>query len=319
MLAFARRQELKPEPVDLSRLVRDMTDLLQRSIGPSVRIETRFPPGLPPALVDAHQLELALLNLVVNARDAMPEGGTVTIAARAGEGEPGEAGPMLCLSVTDTGTGMDAATLARAQEPFFTTKGVGKGTGLGLSMVHGLAAQSHGRLVLLSRPGAGTTAEIWLPVAAPSAAGAGTEALPARRPAASHALTSQVVLIVDDDPLVLENSAAMLEDLGHRVIEARSGPEALELMRRARTLDLVLTDHAMPEMTGLQLAARIAAERPGLKVILATGYADLGPDEAASLPRLAKPYDQAALARMIEAVLRGTAGDGTVVPFPRSA
>ena len=122
MLAFARRQELKPEPVDLSRLVRDMTDLLQRSIGPSVRIETRFPPGLPPALVDAHQLELALLNLVVNARDAMPEGGTVTIAARAGEGEPGEAGPMLCLSVTDTGTGMTPEVMEKIFEPFFTTK-----------------------------------------------------------------------------------------------------------------------------------------------------------------------------------------------------
>ncbi|AWN48149.1 sensor histidine kinase [Methylobacterium terrae] len=322
MLAFARRQELKPEAIDLAHLVREMTDLLQRSIGPGVRIETRFPSGLPPALVDAHQLELALLNLVVNARDAMPEGGTVAIAGRLEEpGAAGEARPMLCLSVTDTGTGMDAATLARAQEPFFTTKGVGKGTGLGLSMVHGLAAQSHGRLVLRSRPGAGTTAEVWLPVAAREAGPAPEEA-PARRPPAARGLPSQVVLVVDDDPLVLENSAAMLEDLGHRVIEARSGQEALELMRRARTLDLVLTDHAMPEMTGLQLAARIEAERPGLRVILATGYADLAPDEAARLPRLAKPYDQATLARMIETVMRGAEDapdEPVVVPFPRSA
>ncbi|MET7245242.1 MHYT domain-containing protein [Methylobacterium sp. EM32] len=324
MLAFARRQDLKPAAVDLARLVRDMTDLLQRSIGPGVRIETRFPVGLPPALVDAHQLELALLNLVVNARDAMPEGGTVTVAARLEPGD-GAGDSMLSLAVTDTGTGMDEATLARAQEPFFTTKGVGRGTGLGLSMVHGLAAQSHGRLVLRSRPGAGTTAEIWLPVAAPGIAAVPDEA-PARR-AFPRSVAPQVVLVVDDDPLVLENSAAMLEDLGHRVIEARSGQEALELMRRARTLDLVLTDHAMPEMTGLQLAARIAAERPGLKVILATGYADFagsaeaGPDEAARLPRLAKPYDQATLARMIEAVVRGNAGaaDDTVVPFPKSA
>ncbi|TGE02616.1 MHYT domain-containing protein [Methylobacterium nonmethylotrophicum] len=325
MLAFARRQELKPEPVELNRLVRDMGDLLQRSIGPGMRIETRFPTGLPPALVDAHQLELALLNLVVNARDAMPEGGTITVAGRLAE----DAAPMLCLSVTDTGTGMDEATLARAQEPFFTTKGVGKGTGLGLSMVHGLAAQSHGRLVLRSRPGAGTTAEIWLPVAAreapgqatahgPEAVAPGPEEAPPRRPAA-RGLPSQVVLVVDDDPLVLENTAAMLEDLGHRVIEARSGQEALELMRRARTLDLVLTDHAMPEMTGLQLATRVGAERPGLKVILATGYADLAPDDAARLPRLAKPYDQATLARMIEAVMRGAEDEGVVVPFPKSA
>ncbi len=328
MLAFARRQELKPEAIDLAHLVRDMTDLLQRSIGPAIRIETRFPVGLPPALVDAHQLELALLNLVVNARDAMPEGGTVAIAARldqeapAGEGGTLPGSAMLCLSVADTGTGMDEATLARAQEPFFTTKGVGRGTGLGLSMVHGLAAQSHGRLVLRSRPGAGTTAEIWLPVAAPEAASAaGPEDAPSRGVPA-RPVPSQVVLVVDDDPLVLENTAAMLEDLGHRVIEARSGREALDLMRRARTLDLVLTDHAMPEMTGLQLAARLSAERPGLRLILATGYADLGPDEAAGLPRLAKPYDQAALARMIEAVVRGTqagADDDTVVPFPKSA
>ncbi|QRE75695.1 MHYT domain-containing protein [Methylobacterium aquaticum] len=319
MLAFARRQELKPEAVDLAHLVRDMTDLLQRSIGPAVRIETRFPAGLPPALVDAHQLELALLNLVVNARDAMPEGGTVTIAARTGEA--GAGGPELCLSVADTGTGMDEATLARAQEPFFTTKGVGRGTGLGLSMVHGLAAQSQGRLSLRSRPGAGTTAEIWLPVAAPDSAMPVPVEAPTRR-APARPVPAQVVLVVDDDPLVLENTAAMLEDLGHRVIEARSGREALDLMRRARTLDLVLTDHAMPEMTGLQLAARLAAERPGLRLILATGYADLGPDEAAGLPRLAKPYDQATLARMIEVVVRGIeAGpdDDTVVPFPKSA
>ncbi|TNC10269.1 PAS domain S-box protein [Methylobacterium terricola] len=328
MLAFARRQELRPEAIDLARLVRDMADLLQRSTGPGMRIETRFSPSLPRALVDAHQLELALLNLVVNARDAMPEGGTIVVAGRLEqqgdrEGEGGTA--MLCLSVTDTGTGMDEATLARAQEPFFTTKGVGKGTGLGLSMVHGLAAQSQGRLVLRSRPGSGTTAEIWLPVAA--AAGLVADA-PAWRGLASPGAAipvsvSRVVLVVDDDPLVLENSAAMLEDLGHRVIEARSGPEALDLMRRARTLDLVLTDHAMPGMTGLQLAARVTAERPGLKVILATGYADLSPDDAIELPRLAKPYDQATLARMIEAVMRGAAheaaGSGKVVPFPKSA
>ncbi|MBK3395185.1 MULTISPECIES: MHYT domain-containing protein [Methylobacterium] len=329
MLAFARRQELRPEPVDLARLVRGMADLLQRSIGPEIRIETRFPLRLPPALVDAHQLELALLNLVVNARDAMPGGGTVTIAARAGEDEgaeregagPDEAGTMLCLSVADTGTGMDEAVLARAQEPFFTTKGVGKGTGLGLSMVHGLAAQSHGRLALRSRPGSGTTAEIWLPVAAQAVAEPSPRSVAGPRvPPSQTLLTSQVVLVVDDDPLVLENSAAMLEDLGHRVIEARSGREALALMRRARTLDLVLTDHAMPEMTGVELAARILAERPGLKVILATGYADLGSGEGAQLPRLAKPYDQAALARMIETVMRGAEpGDDTVVPFPRSA
>ncbi|GJD51556.1 Sensor histidine kinase RcsC [Methylobacterium crusticola] len=320
MLAFARRQELTPEAVDLPSLVRGMTDLLQRSIGPGVRIETRFPLGLPPALVDAHQLELALLNLVVNARDAMPEGGAIAVAAREGAG--GEAGcglpqdRFVCLSVTDSGCGMDEATLAKAQEPFFTTKGVGKGTGLGLPMVQGLAAQSRGRLVLRSRRDAGTTAEIWLPVAE---AGAIREEGPPRRPAAARALPSLIVLVVDDDPLVLENTAAMLEDLGHRVIEARSGQEALELLRRARTLDLVVTDQAMPEMTGAQLAERIAAERPGQRVILATGYAELAGGTAPALPRLSKPFDQAALAEMIAEVMRGPASDDTVVAFPKSA
>jgi signal transduction histidine kinase len=159
MLAFARRQDLKPQPVEVPDLVRGMADLLQRSIGPTIRIETRFPLHLPRALVDGHQLELALLNLVVNARDAMPDGGTITISAR----EEGQAG-FICLSVADTGEGMDEATLAHASEPFFTTKGTGKGTGLGLSMVHGLAEQSGGALALKSQKGEGTTAEIWLPI-----------------------------------------------------------------------------------------------------------------------------------------------------------
>jgi PAS domain S-box-containing protein len=168
MLAFARRQDLRPEPVDVPDLVRGMTDLLQRSIGPMVRIETRFPLGLSLAQVDANQLELALLNLVVNARDAMPDGGTITIAGQEqtiGSNHISGLAPgrYVCLSVSDTGQGMDEVTLARAMEPFFTTKGVGKGTGMGLSMVHGLAAQSGGRLVLTSRKGEGTTAEVWLP------------------------------------------------------------------------------------------------------------------------------------------------------------
>jgi PAS domain S-box-containing protein len=162
MLAFARRQDLDVEPVDLRDLVQSMSDLLQRSIGSAVQIETRFPMRLDRVLVDTNQLELALLNLVVNARDAMPDGGMITISARAA---PAGAGDFVCLCVTDTGQGMDEETLARAVEPFFTTKGVGKGTGLGLSMVHGLAEQSGGRLVLTSQKGQGTTAELWLPIA----------------------------------------------------------------------------------------------------------------------------------------------------------
>src|SRR3982750_4597973 len=205
LLAFARRQDLKTEPVDVPGLVREMADLLQRSIGPAVQIETHFPLRLAPALVDANQLELALLNLVVNARDAMPEGGSISIAARekvvgsdASGGLP--PGHYVCLSVTDTGEGMDEATLARAVEPFFTTKGVGKGTGLGLSMVHGFAEQSGGRLVLTSQKGRGTTAELWLPIAEVES----PCVIPDRASEDSgQSARGLRIMVVDDDSLVL--------------------------------------------------------------------------------------------------------------------
>src|SRR4051812_30406669 len=236
LLAFARRQDLKTEPVDVPGLVREMADLLQRSIGPMVEIETHFPLRLAPALVDPNQLELAILNLVVNARDAMPEGGVISIAAKervvgsdAAGGLP--PGPYVCLSVADTGEGMDETALARAVEPFFTTKGIGKGTGLGLSMVHGLAEQSGGRLVLQSRPGEGTAAEIWLRVAILESETA-AEKQTSETTATARSSAGQTVLVVDDDGLVLMNTAAMLDDLGYEVIEATSGEQALRALRR---------------------------------------------------------------------------------------
>jgi len=311
MLAFARKQDLRPVVVDVPELVRGMTSLLKFDAG--IRIETRFPMGLPKVKADANQLELAILNLAVNARDAMPNGGVITIAAREDHDEDGlPAERHVALSVTDTGCGMDEETLEHAQEPFFTTKGIGKGTGLGLSMVNGLAQQSGGRLVLKSRLGEGTTAEIWLPVTEEAAA-------PASRgePAVSISRTSRrlSVLVVDDDLLVLENTAAMLEDLGHAVVEARSGEEAVALLRRTRTVDLVVTDYAMPGMTGLQLADAVAAERPGTVLLLSTGYAELPSGERSSLPRISKPFDQAALATAIEAAMRDDAHTGSVVAF----
>jgi PAS domain S-box-containing protein len=317
MLAFARRQDLKPRPVDLPELVRGMADLLKRSIGPAIRIETRFPLDLPRALVDANQLELALLNLVVNARDAMPEGGGITIEGQEQLATPESGlapGRYVGLVVVDTGEGMDAATLARAQEPFFTTKGVGRGTGLGLSMVHGLAEQSKGRLVLTSRKGEGTRAEIWLPVAPALAPEETPEAGPAATEGNSRRLA---ILAVDDDPLVLENTVAMLEELGHRVIAARSGVEALQTIASERSLDLVVTDQAMPGMTGLQLAQRLAAERPALPVLLATGHAEIAPGLAVEVRRLAKPFTLAALARAVEEAVPGSVRAGEVVPFRR--
>jgi PAS domain S-box-containing protein len=319
MLAFARRQDLRPEPVDVPDLVKGMTDLLQRSIGPMVRIETRFPLGLSLAQVDANQLELALLNLVVNARDAMPDGGTITIAGQEqtiGVDHSSDLAPgrYVCLSVSDTGQGMDEATLARAMEPFFTTKGVGKGTGMGLSMVHGLAAQSGGRLVLKSRKGEGTIAEVWLPAIQVPATAPAEAARKGDATSPGSDMRALTILIVDDDALVLQSTAAMLADLGHRVLEASSGREALEYLGRAQSVDLVITDHAMPSMTGMQLAETIKQQWPHLPVIMASGYTDLPLDLDLSLIRLSKPFRQDRLARAISESMQEAAA-GKVIQF----
>lgn len=304
MLAFARRQDLDLKPVDVPVLVRGMTDLLQSSLGPSVQIETHFPPRLDLVHADANQLEMALLNLAVNARDAMPDGGCIVITAheevvRARSRSKLKAGRYVCLSVEDTGEGMDSATLRRAMEPFFTTKGVGRGTGLGLSMVHGMTEQSGGRFFLKSQKGEGTTAEIWLPAAKAARPAQGgrfiQDGMTGTRPL--------VVLAVDDDGLVLMNTAVMLQDMGHTVLEATSGSQALEILRREPSVDLVITDHAMPRMTGAQLAAAIKAERPGLPVILATGYAELPPGVDADLPKLGKPFRQQELMHAVNAAI----------------
>ena len=318
MLAFARRQELNQESVDIPELVRGMTDLLQRSLGPTVGIETRFPLVLKPIRTDANQLEMALLNLAVNARDAMPDGGQIVIAAReetipAGHLSGLKPGSYVWLTVSDTGDGMDEATLRRAMEPFFTTKGIGKGTGLGLSMVHGLAEQSGGRFSLQSRKGKGTTAELLLPVA---------EAQPHRTDRIRHSVAdtaeehrSLVIVAVDDDGLILTNTIAMLEDLGHVGFAASSGKEALDILRREDSIDLVLTDQAMPQMTGVQLAEAIKREWPDLPIILATGYAELGLGAGADLPKLSKPFTQAELGSQLARIHPRPAKSGRVLKF----
>jgi PAS domain S-box-containing protein len=308
MLAFARRQELNTEALALPALVLDMTGLLERSIGPGVCIRTRFDPDLPLALTDANQLESALMNLVVNARDALSEGGQITIAGHhealaADNALALPPGDYVCLSVADTGAGMDEATLQHAIEPFFTTKGVGKGTGLGLPMVHGLAEQSGGRLHLESRPGKGTTVEIWLPAAAIDAPAAVRDWGAYEASHVPGGTVRRKVLAVDDDNLVLMNTSAMLEDLGHIVVEAQSGAQALQLLSSDPDIDLLVTDQAMPNMTGLQLVATARALRPGLQVILATGYAELPVGAAGpALERLAKPFTQAELAEVVARV-----------------
>jgi PAS domain S-box-containing protein len=308
MLAFARRQELKLEAVDLVALVNGMQELLERSVGSSVRLDIRFTREIPAVVADSNQVETALLNLALNARDAMPGGGTITITAEEAAvalGHPTNLapGPYVCLSFTDTGHGMDEATLARITEPFFTTKGVGKGTGLGLAMVDGLCAQSGGKLVIESRLHQGTTIELWLPVAG-TAVIASEGAAPAEaKPAAAYRALR--VLVVDDDALVLKSTIAMLEDLGHEAIGAPSGERALDIINGAGTpFDLVIADQVMPDMTGLQLAHAIKALKPALPVILATGYAELSPGTDPTIARLTKPFTQRQLGEVASSSAR---------------
>jgi PAS domain S-box-containing protein len=303
MLAFSRRQELHVEPIDVSGLVRGMMDMLSRSLGPLTVIDTSFPVRLPTILTDPNQLEMAILNLVVNARDAMPSGGRIVLRASEESTPPSKSplapGRYVRIAITDEGEGMDAKTLEQAVTPFFTTKGVGKGTGLGLSMVQGLTTQSGGRLFLKSKPGEGTTVELWFPVAIVERRTETTGELPQREQGAPDSLR---VLAVDDDGLVLMNTTLMLEDLGHTVFEAMAGSEALDILHKQQ-VDLVICDHAMPRMTGAQLAQAIRDEWPEMPIILATGYAEL-PEGAGvtNLPRLGKPFSQAQLAEAISRV-----------------
>ena len=302
LLAFARRQALQPKPIDLAELVRDMGDLLRRSLGPSITIEFELPAGLPAALADQNQVELALLNLAVNARDAMPDGGRLEIALTL-EHVPSAgdlaAGKYLRLCVSDSGCGMDGATLSRAIEPFFSTKEVGKGTGLGLSMIHGLAMQLKGALRLYSDVGHGTRAELWLPVANDKAYLAATDTDSDTHPSRRR-LT---LLFVDDDLLISLSTVALLEDLGHEVVKAESGSAALKVLESGKPVDLMITDYAMPGMTGVQLAEAARRLRPDLPILLATGYADLPARGQVDLPRLSKPYQQKQLAERITALV----------------
>jgi CheY-like chemotaxis protein len=277
-----------------------MAELLHRSIGPAHRLIVDVPATLPPVLVDPGQLELAVLNLALNARDAMPEGGEIAIAGRqeeAGDAAGPAPGAYVVLSVADRGVGMDEATLARATEPFFTTKGIGKGTGLGLSMADGLAAQSGGRLVLRSASGAGTVAELWLPRAepAPAASASAVQAAPDR------AIRQLRVLLVDDDPLVLASTSGLIEDIGHEVAEAGGGSQALACAEAAGPLDVLVTDYGMPGMSGLELAAALRRRRPALPVVIVTGYAEMREDADADVTWLPKPFTQAERAAAIEA------------------
>ena len=289
LLAFARRQPLKPQPVDISALVLDMGNLIASTTGPQIKVVVEARDDLPAAMADANQLEMALLNLSVNARDAMSDGGTLRITVSIETlGPVHEAqlppGDYIRLSVADTGMGMDEETIARAIEPFFSTKGIGKGTGLGLSMVHGLASQLGGALTLASKPGVGTNIELWLPVSRE-----GMQADELAGIAASPCGHEGTVLLVDDESLVRASTAQMLSELGYRVVEAASAAEALRLIEDGEAIDLLITDHLMPGMIGTDLARAIGDLRPALPVLIVSGYADvdgIDPD----LHRLTKPF-----------------------------
>ncbi|MCO3071583.1 PAS domain S-box protein [Pseudomonas aeruginosa] len=311
MLSFARKQRLDPQPCAIPDLLRGMTDLLIHSLGPSVSIETRFPLDLDLGLTDANQLELSIINLATNARDAMPNGGRIVFSAsnqRVPADNPHRLAPgnYICLSISDTGSGMDEETLRRAVEPFYTTKGIGRGTGLGLSIVDGLAEQLGGRLTLESQPGVGTTANIWIPAVprTPESARTGNGATPQPPSESERVRLSCRVLVVDDDPLVLNNTAAMLEDLGCSVLKADSGSLALEILTATPELDILLTDQAMPRMNGSQLVERVMAQGRPLKMALATGFAEKIEGAAAQLPKLAKPFGQEELYLFLTGTLK---------------
>ena len=316
LLAFSRRQRLLPTPVQPNEIVSGMGDLLDRTIGRHVRVETRLDPGLWQALADPTQLEVMILNLAINARDAMPAGGRLTIATRNIETVPAKLasdlspGQYVAISVSDTGAGMSPAVLARAFEPFFTTKEQGKGTGLGLAQLYGFAKQSGGTARIESREGEGTTVTIYLPRTEAECA---TAEVPVLETKAAERVR---VLIVDDDEDVRNVAAALVEEIGYEVDAAESGEAAMRLLA-ANRFALVITDVAMPGMTGVDLARQIRSETPDLPIIFASGYADVQTFGEELLPEtvLKKPYRIAELAARISAALVERPSGGNVVPI----
>ncbi len=306
LLAFARRQPLQAQPVDVPQLVGGMADLVASTSGPHVKVVVDVAEAIPLAQADPNQLEMAILNLSVNARDAMSDGGTLTITVKldaVGNGHRSKLPPgrYVRLSVADTGVGMDEATLARAVEPFFSTKGIGRGTGLGLSMVEGLAAQLGGAMAIDSKPALGTCIDLWLPATDARAAPADESANIGRTEYAGTAL------LVDDEELVRASTAAMLSDLGYAVIEAASGEEALRLVDAGVEFDVVVTDHLMPGITGTDLARTLLSRFPQCPALVVSGYADVD-GMAPDLARLSKPFRLQELAGAL-AELKG--GDGS--------
>lgn len=306
LLAFSSKQHLDPRPVDVTSIIDSVEDILRQTIGPDIRLATRAEPNLALAWADPNQLELAILNLALNARDAMPNGGTLRIVAHQRGAQTVSSpiklpsGDYVMVSVTDTGTGMDDETLARAFDPFFTTKEAGRGSGLGLSMVHGFAAQSGGSVQITSTLAKGTRVDLWLP----SAEG-GTDGSDHEEPDMAISESSRArILVCDDDDDVRGFVVEVLREDGFTVWEADRPTCALEILERERPIDLLLVDYAMPEMTGWVVIDRARATQPGLKALLMTGYAEiLRAGGVGGVPLLAKPFKVADLERQIGEIL----------------
>ncbi|TNC16460.1 response regulator [Methylobacterium terricola] len=313
LLAFARRQPLDPRAVDANALVASLEDLVCRTLGETVTLETRLGEGLWPTLCDANQLESAILNLAINARDAMPEGGRLTIETRnveldavfaAAHGNVA-AGSYIRLAVTDTGTGMPPEVVRRAFDPFFTTKPIGQGTGLGLSMIYGFARQSDGHAVIASEVGRGTTVALYLPRHTGPLAEASPSPAEAPLPVAG---SGETVLVVEDEPAVRSLIVDVLRDLGYRALEAQDGPAGLAALRAAGRIDLLVTDVGLPGLNGRQLADAAREHRPGLKVLFITGYAEnaaMAGFLAPGMQMITKPFPVDLLARRIRTMIEG--------------
>lgn len=301
LLTFARRQTLKPRPVMLAELLGSMHDLVERSLGPTIEVVLDIPAELPPIMVDPYQLELAILNLAVNARDAMGDGGRLEIAAVldqvAGDADMPD-GRYVRISVADDGCGMDAEVLARCVEPFFSTKGVGKGTGLGLSMVQGLALQSGGGFDIHSEPGLGTQVSLWLPIAE-----GGADSLAGEQRKAPTAARFAQVLLVDDEELVRRTTALQLRELGYEVTVATSAAAALREVDEGLVPDLLVTDHLMADKSGAQLAVELRKRFPELPVLIVTGYTNLSAEQLSGFEVLTKPFRRAELAESVARLL----------------
>jgi CheY-like chemotaxis protein len=295
LLAFARRQPLKPEPLDLNLLVQGTRDLIDRTLGERIEVKTILTSSPCNVLADRNQLEAAILNIAANARDAMLDGGCLTIATRVVVGDDK---PMVALEIADTGTGMDQDTLEHIFEPFFTTKKTGKGTGLGLSQVYGFAQQSGGEVLATSNPGMGTTFTLLLPCSESAEASQAPNAN-----SGSEFATAASILVVEDNEEVGAFAETLLTELGHSISRVRSGEEALEIVRREH-FDIVFSDVVMPGMGGLKLARVLAEEVPDLPVVLATGYShDIAESGSGGRPVILKPYRLETLSKALTAAL----------------